>query len=137
MSIYDMLLSNAMLGEGGGGGGGGSSPFHTATVTLTADRYAQLNSIQSAETWTYPSMFYTPLYNSDLGELCWGFDFNATAGATNSTLQVESVLFYVGDSVEVGVYGDVVSVSGDASYDAETYTFTIWGDCAITLHSID
>ena len=33
MSIYDMLLANAM-GEGGGGGGGGSSDFSTATVTV-------------------------------------------------------------------------------------------------------
>ena len=33
MSIFDMLLANAM-GESGGGGGGGSSDFSTATVTL-------------------------------------------------------------------------------------------------------
>lgn len=31
MKIYDMLLANAMMGEGGGGGGGGSSDL---TVTL-------------------------------------------------------------------------------------------------------
>ena len=33
MKIYDMLLANAMMGEGGGGGGG-SSDFSTAEVTI-------------------------------------------------------------------------------------------------------
>lgn len=37
MSIFDMLLSNAMMGESGGGGGGGSSDFSTAEVTITAN----------------------------------------------------------------------------------------------------
>lgn len=34
MKIFDMLLANAMMGEGGGGGGGGSSDFSTVTVTI-------------------------------------------------------------------------------------------------------
>ena len=39
MSIFDMLLANAMIGESGGGGGGGNSdyyeiPYNSDTYTL-------------------------------------------------------------------------------------------------------
>ena len=132
MKLSDMLFANAM-GEGGGGGGGGDIPFKTATIKLSADGYAQLDARQLEASSVYSSTFY---FDSAIDE--WhGFDKYATVGTTDETMQMDVIICFIGDSVEVGVYGDVVSVSGDASYDADTQTFTISGDCTITLHSID
>lgn len=43
MKIFDMLLANAMMGEGGGGGGGGGGDFSTATVTITKNTIYQFD----------------------------------------------------------------------------------------------
>lgn len=132
MKLSDMLFANAMMGEGGGGG---DLPFKTANVTLiTTDYYVQLES--NEEVYYQPQgVFYTPIYNSDDDTIVWGFFKSATA--TDTLQQSESILAYIGDSITLTPYGERVSESGDVTYDAETQTFTVFGDCTITLHSID
>lgn len=132
MSIYDMLLSNAM-GEGGGGGGGGSSDFSTAQVTLiTQGDYVALFSDNDGEGLS-TSVFYAPIFES--GEvLGYYFSFETFAGDTNPS-QCESTLIYHGNSITIIAEGSRVSETGAVTYDENTNKYIVTGDCTITLDS--
>ena len=119
MSIYDMLLANAMMGEGGGGGGG-SSDFSTAQVTIKCPSGFTANALYSTRnddgTWTcifrYGDGFADNLYTGD-GE------------------PVTGTLYWDTDSAVVDAYV-VTDIEGSAIYDAESRRLTITGDCTIT-----
>ena len=119
MKIYDMLLANAMMGEGGGGGGG---EFKTAQVTLKAS---------GGSYWVYPA------YTEDNNMQCifkLSDGFNETFG-TDST-PVTGTLCWIGDSGILDAYV-VTDIEGDAIYDEETRQVTVTGDCTITGYMDD
>ena len=114
MSIYEMLLSNAMMGESGGGGGGGSSDFSTAQVTAT-----NLNEDMPY----YPQL---PIINNNaitIGAIALG------AGATETF----TVALYKGSCICYDGWITPESLSGNATYDSETELTTITGDCSFSL----
>jgi hypothetical protein len=127
MKLSDMLFANAMMGDGGGGGGG-DLPIKTAQVTLaTTDRYISLYNSYDENNQ------YTSIYLFDDNTFRVEIDIPAHSDPVTATL------LWVGtDSVTLQeAYGARVSETGDVSYDAETNQFTIWGNCTITLSSID
>ena len=113
MSIFDNLLATAMMGESGGGGGGGSSDFSTATVTVVGRDDVNLN---------FSSIGIGP-DGETIGATDW-VDYYSTGQGV--------VVLYRG--VAYGwVDAEPTSISGAIEYDAETYTYTITGDCTVTF----
>ena len=112
MSIYDMLLSNAMLGEGGGGGGGGSSE----RVTLIPQQ-------------TFAGEVDGSYYHANLQDV-------------DAVSAMVAYITFDGDSYECNVnadgdYGapwDDSLYGGNGGYDFTTYPFavsTLGGYCAV------
>ena len=131
MSIYDMLLANAM-GEsgGGGGGGGGSSDFSTAEVTVVAIN----GSVELYNSYNETEQYYTSMYLCDDGTLRNGINADPENSVTASLMWSSEI----GDSVTLfEAYGERVSETGSVSYDAETNRYTVWGDCTITMRCVD
>lgn len=113
MKIFDMLLANAMMGEGGGGGGG-SSDFSTANVTV-------INN-------TYERSIFAP-YSMDRDGYSWAGS-EAFAEAGTSTF---SAILYKGQCLAyINLAGITVSISGDIADDGDGYYY-ITGDCTITI----
>ena len=125
MSIFDMLLANA-LGESGGGGG--SSDFSTAqvTVTMAENEWESGGRVQfeSKEEFDYHYMGMF-LYED-------GTFYNETPTAYyNSPISATAV--WVGDSVVVAPSQHIASVSGNAVIDETGVLVIISGDCTINL----
>ena len=126
MSIYDMLLANAM-GESGGGGGGGSSDFSTAQVTVVNNSGYTLDA-------------HNLCYCIEEGEFGEGSPaaiyFNLIIENGNS--ETFKVPMYKGlalwDSPNFTSIGSV-SVTGDIS--DEGWGFYISGDGTITITESD
>lgn len=130
MSIFDMLLSNAMLGEGGGGGGG-SSDFSTAQVTIVNNSDWHFNVFPNSIDEMVTSFYYNPTDNYFYTE-----DISVSVGAT-------AVLNYC----YLGAYGFAMvkpnlitaALSGNAeivetTQYGETYeVIKVTGDCTITI----
>ena len=116
MSIYDMLLSNAMMGEGGGGGG--SSDFSTAEVTVTMPAGMTISNLP------------VPTLDEDVAPDY--YEGNTLVGFSGSY----SVVLYKGVA-----YGwldpdggtPTVNVTGGIEYDSEELFFKITGDGTITI----
>ena len=112
MSIFDMLLANAMGEGGGGGGGGGSSDFSTAQVTI--------------------------YYESEWQPLGGAFvvDENEFTGSASGPYLTQSgetatVILYKGKA-SVWSSEPVTSTSGAIEYDEAQGVYIITGDCSIT-----
>ena len=110
MSIFDMLLSNAM-GEGGGGGGGGSSDFSTAQVTLTIEEgYGiYLPFVSDNDTFSLPSAWHS--------------------GTREVILYKGQALGFPSDETAE------VTVTGDIEYDYDEGEFLITGNGTITIET--
>lgn len=105
MSIYDMLLSNAMMGEGGGGGG--SSDFSTAEVTISgldADMQGCFIYEEEGVAYTYGTEFADGTYMTVL-------------------YKGMAMLYYSGEKT--------VAVTGSGTADQNDIYVT--GDCTITI----
>jgi len=113
----EIYTSGNWVEQGGGGGGG---DFKTASVSVTSDGYVEIYPGQQAS--TYDAVF--------VGDS--GFDVGLTVMDSVSTTMI---LF--GDSSVCTLYGDFVSATGGAVWDAENQTLTISGDCTIVLATID
>ena len=108
MSIFEMLLANAM-GESGGGGGGGSSDFSTAEVTIT--NTAEDTTIQ--------------LMGTCIDEDGLVIDGFAYYGETTITI----VLYKGSQSVNISM-AELTSTNGNITGNLAD-GFTITGDCSI------
>ena len=123
MSIYDMLLSNAMLGEGGGGGGG-SSDFSTAQVTITTDTTIGFDGTTFID-WIDPDALGTS--SSITTEMSpKTVEFVLYKGVTYLTIYDGD--FQPIDKTKVSVTGDVVIAEEDGDW-----WFDITGDGTITI----
>ena len=120
MSIYDMLLANAM-GESGGGGGGGSSDFSTAEVTIQVGLGLEVT---------------VNMVNVDGEEMLTGAFFSTSSEPATTTY---SAVLYKGvgyASIFDNATGDDydmsrVSVTGDLTKDE--YDIIITGNGTITI----
>lgn len=112
MKIYDMLLANAMMGEGGGGGGG-SSDFSTAQVTVTNDSYS-------------PFSMSTIIVVPELG-------LEGTYPTTDNLSSPFTIILYKGKAYIA--LNNVSSTSGNITQDADTGLYVITGDCSITFEN--
>ena len=114
MSIFDMLLANAM-GESGGGGGG-SSDFSTATVTVNLAEDTYLNLL-------------CPLLSQDgtasVSDMVW-YD----AGTYTCT-----AILYKGVALVAFEYNGNIEVSDGVKYDSNEDLYYIDGDGTIALTS--
>ena len=76
MKIYDMLLANAMMGEGGGGGGGGNSDFdymHKVDVySLDASTGTVTLNITYSEIVASTDVYYFELTEEQVAQLSSG-----------------------------------------------------------------
>ena len=123
MSIFDMLLANA-LGESGGGGGGGSSDFSTATVTFNL---------------TLPEGTTLDVLGGRVGfEFEEGMVYEAAVTTESNTLPV--VLYngegYISNFFAETTDGDSLVLDGDPTL-SDTITwdggnFTVTGDGTVT-----
>ena len=120
-----MNLEGVLAGWNGcvcSGEGGGCGNFKTATVNIVPrNGYS----------------FGLDIYSDDLGNYTATFAYENNGGITfgNSLFSGESMsttLIYAGDEVKVLPVSIVDSVEGNATYDSETYTLSITGDCTIT-----
>lgn len=107
MSIFDMLLANAM-GEGGGGGGG-SSDFSTAEVTFVQG--------ESPISVLVPSV-------STFG------DYSGALVQLEDSVTV-TVILYKGSAEAWSAVADVVAVTGSATIDDGIAYIT--GNCTVTF----
>ena len=114
----EIYTSGNWVEQGGGGGGG---DYKTVNVTLTADGYTEIYPGQDGS--SYDSVFI----GSD------GFD----TGLSYGEAPVTKKLMMFGDSAVCEIYGNFVSATGGAVWDAENEKLTISGDCSIVLESID
>ena len=114
------VYSNGEWAEEGSGGGGGGGDFNTASISVTSDGYVEIYPGQQAS--TYDAVF--------VGDS--GFDVGLTVMDSVSTTMI-----IFGDSSVCTLYGDFVSATGNAAWDAENQTLTISGDCTIVLATID
>lgn len=105
--------------EVGGGGGGGD--YKTVNVTVTADGYTEI----------YPGQYQSDYDAVFLTESGFG------TGITIMEDPVSAKLMMFGDSSACTIYGDFVSATGGASWDADNQTLTITGDCTVTLRTTD
>lgn len=124
MSIYDMLLSNAMMGEGGGG----SSPFNIAqvTVNMAENEWSswgrlQLNTDEDYE-YRYHGVFVYP-------DGTFYYDSIETEPNTSTI----TPLIFSDDSVSASPSMHIASVSGNAVISEDEYYVVISGDCTINL----
>ena len=106
MKIYDMLLANALMGEGGGGGGGDLS---TAQVTL-------VKGDTDVTTVEIPNI-------SEVGNMA-SSNFNLT-----ETTATVTALLYKGAGEAWSAFFDVVEVEGNATIDDGVAIIT--GDCTV------
>lgn len=120
MSIYEMLLANAM-GEGGGGGGG-SSDFSTAQVTVT----------YNTSYTVYRGEF---IYVTDYGM----FSTNTVETESTSTTGTYNVVLYKGVAYMFFDNGEPdyepytnLTLTGDLEADEYGY-ITVTGDGTITI----
>jgi len=108
MSIFEMLLANAM-GESGGGGGGGSSDFSTATVTIT-------NESENGYTIVCPNLYDGEMY-SDITDGDLPGDFEIVLYKGQCKLQIygyDEVTLTATGNIEVG-YGGFALITGDGT----------------------
>lgn len=127
MSIFDMLLANAM-GEGGGGGGG-SSDFSTAQVTMicTASSVFTLYGAFGCEDDQYYEGASAGVYP------LWIID-----NTTNVTVKVpmyQGVSQIAFDNFPE-VYNCEVVTTGDVTYDSEQNAIIVTGDGSFTVQAI-
>lgn len=125
MNIYESLLAKAINGggsSGGGGGGGGDSDFKSVNVTLIP---------------THGSDF--GVYDAGYSEEPWGYhcfhllNGQIVAGAPNGVTEETTItLYYIGDSLEVQPNNTYESSTGAVTWNPDTFTLTITGDCTIT-----
>ena len=128
MSIFDMLLANAM-GESGGGGGGGSSDFSTAQVTMicTASSEFTLYGAFGCEEDQYYEGASAGVYP------LWIID-----NTTNVTVKVpmyQSVSQFLFNSPPESDNCEVVT-TGDVKYDSEQSAINVTGDGSFTVQAI-
>ena len=116
MSIFDMLLSNAMMGESGGGGGG-SSDFSTAQVTFID------NSSSPSFTISVPNLFMGDMYSCLTKADIYGGDVQEVVLYKGKSM---AMVTYSGSSVELSCTGDI-TISGDGT------TAYITGNGTITI----
>ena len=113
MSIFEMLLANAM-GESGGGGGGGSNDFSTAEVTFVALG----EDPDGGGGWTNIVCIVDDNINSLLS------DFDSCPNPV-------TVVLYKGHAYGVAS-GMNMAVSGNINWNSETEEVDITGDCTIS-----
>ena len=103
------------------GGGGGSSDFSTATVTVTS---------QKQPPWGISLIAPVILDDDEWFGTCIYSDWSVSSIGNPTPFQV---VLYKGET-KASVYsqeGDIISVSGDATFDGSELTIT--GDCTITV----
>ena len=113
MSIFDMLLSNAMMGEGGGGGGG-SSDFSTAQVTI-------INNV-SRQNADVINVFIAEGYEGLVTQ----------AEILTGTSTITAVLYKNHGELYIDGYDGSAEATDDISYEGDG-SFIISGNGTITL----
>lgn len=122
MKIFDMLLANAMMGEGGGGGGGGGD-FSTAEVTFNATE-----GFFTGETYDELGASYIAALMEENGRY---IREKSLSSSTFDLLMLES------SAPCIFVYSEPV-ITGNASAEQTPevpgeWTVTVTGDCTITV----
>lgn len=122
--LFDIALARKLSG----GGGGGSSDFSTAEVTLiNKEGYSGFG-----------------LYDPGYGEFPYGYRCFyikngqiVTGGPMIHTDPETFTLYYIGDSLELSPDTAYESSTGAVTWNPDTYTLTITGDCTITGYISD
>ena len=127
MSIYDMLLSNAMLGEGGGGGSS-DLPFNTAqvTVNMAENEWSSWGKLQ-----LNPDEDYEYRYHGFFAYPDGTFSYDSIETEPNTS--TITTLIFSDDSVVASPTMHIASVSGNAVISEDDYGVVISGDCTINL----
>lgn len=128
MKIYDMLLANAMMGEGGGGGGGDGVYIPVQQIIVTV-------IVEGDEGAT-----------GDIDIIC----FEGNGAVIGFFLETEAMYAEYADNLSVGTHeykpyifpnktimfttpSSVLNTSGAITYDSDFELYTISGDCSITI----
>ena len=106
MDLYDIAIARKLSGGGGGDSGG----FSTANLTISG---GDLNAV-------------VPCMADDGIEMAMTFE-----GSEYEVVLWNGVLYFSCLDDEP----PTVSISGDITYDSETWMFTITGDCTINVES--
>lgn len=114
MKIYDMLLANAMMGEGGGGGGG-DSDFSTAQVTFVNNTGGYINV-------SAPII----LDEEEISALLPTYSFSSSSDTTQIGLYKGNALLLISGQYVITYTGDITEVVANVQY-------LITGDCTITI----
>ena len=119
--LFDIALARKL--SGGGGGGGGSSDFSTAEVTLiNKEGYIGFG-------------LYDPGYDeAPYGYHCCHIENGQImpGGPVSIEEPQTFTLYYLGDSLEIQPNNAYESSTGAVTWNPDTYTLTITGDCTIT-----
>ena len=125
MSIYDMLLANAM-GESGGGGGGGSSDFSTATLTVVN------NGLTAAGLNVFRVFDQSGLWGLDPNTLPLAVGNDNPTVESNETATIENIVIYKGHAL-VSCDGSP-AVSGNITLlDSDRGLYDMSGDGTLTI----
>ena len=127
MDLYDIAIARKLAG--GSGGGGGSSDFNKAEVTLIPKAnyvsFGLYDPCYSEQPWGYHCFFVSN------GQIVAGGP--AAYDPSGETFTV----YFLGDSFSVEPNNAYESSSGEVSWNPDTNTLTITGDCTITGYVTD
>ena len=134
MKIFDMLLANAMMGEGGGGGGGGGD-FPVANVTIVStNNDAYIGSYLTVWDEAHNHNIETGI--CEIADGVWSNEIGFM-GEVNTTVKYvllsESVEFTGGDTINSMVGTGAVTVVHNPDSESAPYVAIITGDCTITI----
>ena len=121
--------------EGGGGGGG---DYPTVTVNVDAEKlYCELGFQPEYDPLSETNIAVTALY--DTGTF-YTYTFSLPSVDLNDGVTLEFLL--IGDSFTLIPWADfslpnAVSITGSATFDNETHSITVTGDCSIHLIGFD
>ena len=140
MSIFDMLLANAMMGEGGGGGGGGgSSIVHPVNVTIVNSRNDSLSFIASAVPDLVESAGNSGFYvgTGNVMKLInqeseWLPTLQSGATILPTAYILEDTAIYIVDFMSGGYTYSIVGDAIEGEVEGMKYV-AITGDCTITI----
>lgn len=142
MSIFDMLLANA-LGESGGGGGGGSSDFVKAHITLNiSSGYTgsyRIHCVDAPTNWDYRTAF---VIDNEYGVTVEPDEINVAYGIPKDidVYIVSGKAFVIEDNNGNATTYDVSGNAENISYEDGGYTYymvRVTGDCTISMVGID
>ena len=132
---YFKELVNNGISPGGGGGGG---DYPTVTVNVDAEKlYCELGFQPEYDPLSETNIAVTALY--DTGTF-YTYTFSLPSVDLNDGVTLEFLL--IGDSFTLIPWADfslpnAVSITGSATFDNETHSITVTGDCSIHLIGFD